>query len=556
LSATRAAIAVLAVALLHASAAPAAVRYVSPGGSAGGDGTRQSPWTLGRANGELQPGDVCVMLPGFYEDEIHPVRSGQRGARITYLGRLDDPDDATVKSIELDQAWISVKGVRSKGGATLEWPSAHDSVAYCELKSYMGFHGAKHCVSARNEIDGTVAFMLDRGQSNAGKANSEYDTLRANRIDMGTVARYHSFKIRGYTQHCLIDSNRVSAVFDQATDDGVARIMYNSSYITLRDNSWRFEAASVCPNHGEPWYGFVMRDSARHYLFERDTMLLGMNSHYRIRGLLNHSGSFPQSVADNRWVHCVYRTNSYMYCQDRFLDSEIESSVFAGADDRAVYFAEPVVGSRFENFTVLADGRPQRPGMFDAAVVSSTGGANRAGNDRETEKPAVKSTPQSATKSAATPGAPASKSANVTAHATTPAPRDETKRVPTKGAIAKAGAITNLEPAMVSKRELVLTWTAPAAGAGVGAPRAYEMRWSRSAITSANFTRAKAVPRQPMAMKPGQVQSYVMLGLSPGTRYWFALRARDDAGRWSPISNVASATTAGEGEVARGPQHR
>jgi hypothetical protein len=369
---------------------------------------------------------------------------------------------------------------------------------------------------------------------------------------MGTVARYHSFKIRGYTQHCLIDSNRVTAVFDQATDDGVARIMYNSSYNTLRDNSWRFEAASECPNHGEPWYGFVMRDSARHYLFERDTMLLGMNSRYRIRGLLNHSGSFPQSVADNRWVHCVYRTNSYMYSQDRFIDSEIQSSVFAGADERALYFAEPVVGSRFDGLTVLADGRPQRPGMFDAAVVASSGGANRVDDERDAEKPA----PKAAAKPTAAKPAPASKSAKVAGHATSPAPRDETRRAPAKGAIVKAGAIRDLEPAMVSKRELVLTWTAPGAGGGVGAPKAYEMRWSKAPITAANFAQAKAVPRQPMAMKPGQTQSYVMLGLQPGAKYWFALRARDDAGRWTPISNVASATTAAEGTVARGPQHR
>src|SRR5205085_5909866 len=257
--------------------------YVSPSGSSTNNGrTATSPWSLAQANASLRGGDVCVMLPGNYGSvTIAPANSGVIGQAITYVGDLRNPYSATVASIEIHEAWITVKGVAANGGVTLEYPARRDSVAWCALGG-VGFQGAKNCMVARNQVNGHVAFLLDRGLAlGPAVSNCDNDTLRGNRIDTGPVIAWHNFKIRGYTQNCLIDSNVVTAAFDGTSPgDGVARIFYNSSNNTVRDNSWRFDATTMCPNGGEPWYGFVMRDSACNYRFERDTVLLGVNSPY------------------------------------------------------------------------------------------------------------------------------------------------------------------------------------------------------------------------------------------------------------------------------------
>jgi chitodextrinase len=41
----------------------------------------------------------------------------------------------------------------------------------------------------------------------------------------------------------------------------------------------------------------------------------------------------------------------------------------------------------------------------------------------------------------------------------------------------------------------------------------------------------------------GTPQSYVMLNLTPGTAYYFAIKARDASNNWSNLSNVPSAAT-------------
>lgn len=76
-----------------------------------------------------------------------------------------------------------------------------------------------------------------------------------------------------------------------------------------------------------------------------------------------------------------------------------------------------------------------------------------------------------------------------------------------------------------------------------GTATLYDLRWSATPFTPATFASATPVSPQPPTISGGLTQTYAKLGLSPGTTYYFALRARDEAGNWSGVSNVLSATT-------------
>jgi hypothetical protein len=58
-------------------------------------------------------------------------------------------------------------------------------------------------------------------------------------------------------------------------------------------------------------------------------------------------------------------------------------------------------------------------------------------------------------------------------------------------------------------------------------------------ITESNWENAVSVVGEPVPLPAGTTQSFVVGGLTPGGTYYFAIRARDDAGNWSGVSNTA-----------------
>lgn len=103
--------------------------------------------------------------------------------------------------------------------------------------------------------------------------------------------------------------------------------------------------------------------------------------------------------------------------------------------------------------------------------------------------------------------------------------------------------VGNLAVTLADTASVSLAWTSPGDDGLTGTPSLYDLRWSAAPFTAATFASATPVSPQPPAISGGLPQSYVMLGLDPGTTYYFALRARDDAGNWSGVSNVVSAVT-------------
>ena len=88
-----------------------------------------------------------------------------------------------------------------------------------------------------------------------------------------------------------------------------------------------------------------------------------------------------------------------------------------------------------------------------------------------------------------------------------------------------------------------LSWNATGDDSLTGTASVYDIRYSTSPITLANWASATQVSGEPAPAAAGTAQNYVVRGLSRQTTYYFAIRAADEAGNPSALSNVPSATT-------------
>ncbi|HYG20599.1 MAG TPA: S8 family serine peptidase [Ohtaekwangia sp.] len=112
-------------------------------------------------------------------------------------------------------------------------------------------------------------------------------------------------------------------------------------------------------------------------------------------------------------------------------------------------------------------------------------------------------------------------------------------------------AVTDLS-ADAGITSVTLTWTAPA-DAGSGSASTYDIRYSTSPITEDNLDEATAVANPPSPAAAGTAQSFTVTGLTPGTTYFFAIKAADFFGNASAISNVVEETTNFAPEIAVSP---
>lgn len=87
---------------------------------------------------------------------------------------------------------------------------------------------------------------------------------------------------------------------------------------------------------------------------------------------------------------------------------------------------------------------------------------------------------------------------------------------------------------------LVLSWTAPGDDQSVGRASIYELRIAVFPMTPSTFQSGLVVPGMPDPEPAGTRQSLVVRGLTRGTTYWFGMRAMDETGNWSPVSNIVS----------------
>ncbi|MCU6795149.1 discoidin domain-containing protein [Paenibacillus sp. WQ 127069] len=104
-------------------------------------------------------------------------------------------------------------------------------------------------------------------------------------------------------------------------------------------------------------------------------------------------------------------------------------------------------------------------------------------------------------------------------------------------------AVTNLSSGNPTSSSIALSWTAPGNDGSVGTATYYDIRYSTSPITEANWASAVQVTGEPTPAIAGTSQSIVINGLSPSTTYYFALKTLDNANNVSTLSNVPSSQT-------------
>jgi hypothetical protein len=118
------------------------------------------------------------------------------------------------------------------------------------------------------------------------------------------------------------------------------------------------------------------------------------------------------------------------------------------------------------------------------------------------------------------------------------------------------GTITILGSAWVASSRadsVTLTWTAPGEDSLVGRASRYDLRYSAEMITPETFLQGIEAPEMPLPAAPGTRQSYILDGLPPGVVCYLAIKTVDQAGNWSPMSNVIARMPQGPGGKPAAP---
>ncbi|PID58815.1 hypothetical protein CSB45_02110 [candidate division KSB3 bacterium] len=104
-------------------------------------------------------------------------------------------------------------------------------------------------------------------------------------------------------------------------------------------------------------------------------------------------------------------------------------------------------------------------------------------------------------------------------------------------------SIADLKTRSVEADSVVLEWTAPGEDGMEGQATSYTLRYSQTSITPASWPDARSVPLLPDPEPAGTRQRVRVTGLSPNTRYYFAMTAVDADGNTSPLSNQLEVST-------------
>ncbi|MCL4708755.1 Ig-like domain-containing protein [bacterium] len=108
------------------------------------------------------------------------------------------------------------------------------------------------------------------------------------------------------------------------------------------------------------------------------------------------------------------------------------------------------------------------------------------------------------------------------------------------------GAVSDLRGADSSSSSITLAWSAPGDNNWDGQAHRYDIRYSTEPITANNFSAAAAAP-PPAPKRAGETQTLVINGLQIYQTYYVAMRAYDEVGHVSALSNVLKIRTKGDG---------
>ena len=85
---------------------------------------------------------------------------------------------------------------------------------------------------------------------------------------------------------------------------------------------------------------------------------------------------------------------------------------------------------------------------------------------------------------------------------------------------------------------VTISWIAPGDDGDIGIAAEYDIRYHESKGAMESWILAHRADGEPRPLIAGTPQTYVLTGLKFGQGYWIALKARDEAYNWSPMSNA------------------
>ena len=109
--------------------------------------------------------------------------------------------------------------------------------------------------------------------------------------------------------------------------------------------------------------------------------------------------------------------------------------------------------------------------------------------------------------------------------------------------VNRPAPVTTLSIPTVTETTASVRWVAVGDDSLTGTATSYDIRYSTSPITAANFGSATQTTGEPAPALAGTTQNFTVTGLSRQTTYYFAMKVSDEAGNISALSNVPNATT-------------
>jgi hypothetical protein len=109
--------------------------------------------------------------------------------------------------------------------------------------------------------------------------------------------------------------------------------------------------------------------------------------------------------------------------------------------------------------------------------------------------------------------------------------------------------VTSLAIGAVGRTSFTVLFNAPHEDCSSGGSVVeYAIRYSTTSFTEQNFwSNGSALLEIPGPDTPGTQQCADTYNLSQSTTFYVAMKSKDDAGNWSPLSNVVSTTTTSSG---------